>query len=479
MADVNITINEKNITVPAGTTILEAARANGVHIPTLCFLEKMTPRANCRMCLVEVDGARTFQHSCATKVRDGMVVHTDTPAIREARKLTLELLLSHHAVDCHHCMRIGSSKCDDLDPKFCEMCFFCDCVKDGFCELQSLAREYKVDLLPFSQKFSDKDADISTPIVRNPSKCIKCKHCLDVCNDVQTVHNLCASGRGCDVSIGPAFGKDMAHSDCVGCGRCVDVCPTGAIFVREHKDELIYNAHEYGMTTVAQISRNVLPELQKLFKLDVEPDIRTLVYGLKKIGVDYVFTEDFALAEVQKQAAENIYNGAAIITNSPAAKKFSAKFFPDVNVSTYPSTQQFFGSFIREKFAPEKGIDTAKLKIFNVTNDNENAVEASESGSADIVVNARELYRIFLRTGVDLKRATKPEPDSLSETSADYEGFFAPGKWSVDSGVIECELNIGGKLLKAASVHTLGCARRLLDDVRSGKSKYDIIRLNA
>ena len=149
MENVNITINDRKLLIPTGSTILEAAAGAGIRIPTLCHLKDIDARANCRMCVVEVEKFRTFQPACATKVSEGMVVHTDTPAVRKSRKMTLELLLSRHAVDCHHCMRIGSSKCDDLDPKFCEMCFFCDCVRDGFCELQALSREYKVDKLPY------------------------------------------------------------------------------------------------------------------------------------------------------------------------------------------------------------------------------------------------------------------------------------------------------------------------------------------
>ena len=285
MANVNIIMDGRSLSVPAGTSVLEAARENGIRIPTLCFLKDLDPRASCRMCVVEIEGARTFQHACATKVREGMVIHTDTEAVRESRKLTLELLLSNHAVDCHHCLRIGSSRCDDLDPKFCEMCFFCDCVKDGFCELQALAREYKVDVLPFSQKHNTHPVDATTVIVRNPNKCIKCKRCVDVCGKIQTVHNLAASGRGCEITIGPAFGKSMAESECVGCGRCVEVCPTGAIYAMEHKDELVYYAHKDGMKTAAMVDADAIPELERVLKLQpgtVTPE--QLAGSLKKIG---------------------------------------------------------------------------------------------------------------------------------------------------------------------------------------------------
>ncbi len=334
MENVNLIIDGKALSVPAGSTILDAARANGIRIPTLCFLKGLDPRASCRMCVVEVEGARTFQHACAAKVREGMVVHTDTEAVRASRKLTLQLLLSNHAVDCHHCLRIGSSRCDDLDPRFCEMCFFCDCVKDGFCELQALAREYKVDALPFEQKHNTLPLDSSSVIVRNPNKCIKCRRCVDVCGKVQTVHNLAASGRGSEVTIGPAFGKPMAESACVGCSRCVEVCPTGAIFAREHKDELVYYAHRDGVKTAALISVELLPELERVLKRESGSVTLPQIAGaLKKIGVDAVFdareAEDAAQARVEKLLEEKRKEGTPLIlTNSFAAKAFLSKNFP-------------------------------------------------------------------------------------------------------------------------------------------------------
>lgn len=226
MEKVHITINDKQLTVSSEQTILQAARENGIEIPTLCNLKKIDPRANCRICLVEVDKFRVPQPACATKVSEGMVIKTNTEKLRKLRKNTLELILADHAVDCHHCLRIGSSKCDDLDKNFCEMCFFCDCVKDGFCELQALAREYKVDVLPYEINADKYVEDTSTgSVIRNANKCIKCRKCLDVCTKVQTVGALAVVGRGSEVKVEPAFGKKLIDSPCIQCGRCVEVCP--------------------------------------------------------------------------------------------------------------------------------------------------------------------------------------------------------------------------------------------------------------
>ena len=488
MENINITMNDHKLSVPSGSTILEAATANGIKIPTLCYLKGIDARANCRMCVVEIENNRTFQPACATKVSEGMEVQTDTPAVRKSRKLTLELFLSRHAVDCHHCMRIGSSKSDDLDPKFCEMCFFCDCVRDGFCELQALAREYKVDYLPFEIESNTTPLDTSTgSVIRNPNKCIKCCRCVDVCNDIQTVHNLCVVNRGSGITVMPEMGKSMAESPCVQCGRCADVCPTGAIFMLEHMDEMLYNTHIYGVTTVAQLSSSVYEELTYLFKMEPGKETAKLVAaGLRKIGVDYVVTDDFAFA-VSSAEAETVLGeavksatGPLIITNDYAARKFVKKNFPDMEgkLFIYASAQQQFGKYVKTVFAQEKKLVPASIRTIYITSENENAADTAENKTVDFTVNARELYRIFLRTGVNLNKRRPVELDSLG-TVCEVNELFAPVRWSIKGEVKELDLSLGGKTVKAAVTSNLGQARQLLTELQNGSSKYDLIRINA
>ncbi len=470
MANVNLTINGKALSVPAGTTILDAAGANGIHIPTLCFLKDLNPRAACRMCVVEVEGARAFQHACAARVREGMVVHTDTEAVRASRKLTLELLLSNHAVDCHHCLRIGSSRCDDLDPKFCEWCFFCDCVKDGFCELQALAREYKVDVLPFEQKHNTLPIDVSTVIVRNPNKCIKCKRCVDVCGKVQTVHNLAASGRGCEVTIGPAFGKPMAESACIGCGRCVQVCPTGAIYAAEHKDELVYYAHRDGIRTAATVSAALIPELERvLHRESGSVSLQEIVGALKKIGVDTVVdtaeAEEAARAQAEKLLDERLGQGKIVIlTNSFAAKAFLEKTFPEKKESFlfYDSALAVFGKAAggfdkRFAFGPVGG----------------DAMECEKTRCVDIAVNARELARIMIRTGAepDPRRTAKADTMALPGSAGRYKRLLGETAWNMDAEPERFEENG----LRCAICHNLGQTRMALAEA----DRYDVIRVIA
>ena len=471
MADVKIIIDGKALSVPAGTSVLEAARDNGIRIPTLCFLKELDPRASCRMCVVEIEGARTFQHACATKVREGMVVHTDTEAVRESRKLTLELLLSNHAVDCHHCLRIGSSRCDDLDPKFCEMCFFCDCVKDGFCELQALAREYKVDVLPFSQKHNTHPLDDSTVIVRNPNKCIKCKRCVDVCGKVQTVHNLAASGRGCEVTIGPAFGRSMAESGCIGCGRCVEVCPTGAIHAMEHKDELVYYAHRDGVKTAAMVDAAVIPELERVLKLQpgsVTPE--EIAGSLKKIGIDDIYdaadAEAAAEAEAETLLTEQLATGrGAILTNSFAAKAFLEQNFPERKESFvfYGSDLLQFGAALRGKAD----------KLFAVTPIGNDASETGKTHPVDITVNPRELARIMIRTGSEPnpKRTVELKALPVLQPVGKFGRLLEKASWSMDRNSVPERFTVGER--KCVICRNLGQARAVLE---SGE-RFDVIRV--
>lgn len=491
MGNVIITMNGRNLSVPEDSTILEAAEANSIRIPTLCTLKRLDPRASCRLCVVEVLGSRTFQPACATKVSTGMVVETDTPALRMSRKTSLALLLSNHAVDCHHCLRIGSSRCDDLDPKFCEMCFFCDCVRDGFCELQALAREYKVDALPYEMEpYKYKLDDSTGSIIRDPNKCVKCRHCLDVCGSVQTVHALSLANRASRLQVIPAMNKPLAESPCVRCGRCIEVCPTGALFAQEHKDELLYYTHNYDINTLVQLSANVLSELALLYKSDLsQVTLESVAAGLRKIGVDYVFADTYSNTKVNDSAADVLSKRLAdgetsiLLTNSFAAKRFVRQYFSDLEpwLLKYESPQHWFDSYAKTVFAKEKQLDTRQIKTIFITNDNENAAEAVEAGGADLVLNARELYRIFLRSGVNLKLLPPSELDNFGsngDMESKFETLFAPITWEIGSDREVLEFAVNRAHISAAITRNLGQVRSLLEQVRMGTSPYRVIRLN-
>ena len=479
MAEVRLTINGKDCKAENGMTILEAARANDIRIPTLFHFEGLEGRANCRMCIVEVEGMRTSQPACVTKIREGMVVQTETEKLQAARKATLELIMAHHAVDCHHCMRIGSSSEPSLDPKFCEMCFWCDCERDGFCELQTLNREYHVDVLPYIQHEADYEKDESLDsVIRNPNKCIKCRRCVDVCGNVQTVHNLSMANRGRDIMVVPELGKPMAESACVRCGHCVDVCPVGAIYMQEHKDEMLYMAHSYDVDVAAQVSADVLPELAQLYKVDESQiSMGQVVAALHKIGVKTVVSDEHARATSAKQAAEVIEKKAGkepvIITDSNAVKNFVDRYFPKMKdkIDCYDSAQTSFCKNAAE-LAGEK-----PLKIVNITNIKEAGAEGKETGNADYVINARELYRIFLRTGGAPHRKKAQSFDKTwTDGDLPYKELLGRKAWNLESDPEEVAVLINGKACKCAVAHNLGQVRKLLE---GDYKNYDVVRLMA
>lgn len=479
MADVEITLNGKKYSAQSGMTILEAARANGVYIPTLCHFEGIKGKANCRMCVVEVEGMRTFQPACVTKISEGMVIRTDTERVRAARKTTLELTLAHHAVDCHHCLRIGSSTEENLDPYFCEMCFWCDCVRDGFCELQTLAREYHVDVLPYIQHEADYEEDKSLgSVIRNLNKCIKCRRCVDVCGEVQTVYNLSMANRGREIMVVPELGKPMAESACVHCGHCVDVCPVGAIYMEEHKEEVLLAAHSYTENAVAQLSADVIPELAALYKVDeAEMTEGRICAALHRNGFKKVISDSHAKAVAAAQAAklieENLDKGPVIITNSNAVRHFIDRYFAErkADVLTYDSAQTIFAALAEEMR------DKKPVKTVNITKVKEAGAEAEDTSNVDYVLNARELYHIFLRSG---GAPANRQPEAYDKTWDDgtipYAALLSDREWMLGKEIEELEIQIKGKTCKCAVAVNLGQVRRLLE---GDYKKYDVVRLLA
>lgn len=466
MECVNLAINGKSVTAPKGSTILEAAESAGIRIPTLCFYKGLEPGASCGLCEVEAEGFQTPLRACAFKVREGMVIRTDTDALQAGRKLRLQKLLSRHPVDCDHCLRIGSSKYADFDPKFCETCFFCDCVREGFCELQALAHAYGIDVLPYEIIQGDAPLDASTAIVRNPNKCINCRRCVKVCNQVQTVNNLKAVKDG----VALASGETMAESACVGCGRCVQVCPTGALFAREHKDELVYYAHRDGVKTAATVSAALIPELERvLHRESGSVSLREIVGALKKIGVDTVAdtaeAEEAARAQAEKLLDEKLGQGKPLIlTNSFAAKAFLEKNYPDNKDSFlfYDSALAVFG---------RAAADYDKRFAFGPVGGD--AAEYEKTRCVDIAVNARELARIMIRTGSEPHPGRTAEADTLGlpASAGRFSRLFGEAAWNLDTEPEHFE----EKGFRCVICHNLGQTRRALAE----SDRYDLIRVIA
>lgn len=490
MSMVNLVIDGQPVVTGKDTTILAAAGNHGIKIPTLCMLEELEPKANCRLCVVEVEGMRTFAPACATKAAEGMVVHTNSEQIRKARKMTLELLLSRHAVDCHHCLRNGHSYCADLDPVFCEMCFFCDCVRDGFCELQALAREYEVDELPYDLEPARYEPDISTgSVIRNPNKCIDCRRCVDTCKQIQTVGALGVLNRGAKMIVAPVE-DSLKESPCVQCGRCIDACPTGAVFAREKIDEVIYYAHQYDIKMVAQVSADIIDRLAELTKVTPEElDLCKVAAGLKKIGMDYVMFEDYAQAQALN-AAENQIAGAVsakrtmIVTADHAAANFVSQNFPELagQVIHYPSAQQQFTKLVHGDWARAHGLEASAIRTVAVTQTHAHAAWAVDTGSIDYVINANELYRIFMRTGVNLKKILPKDFDCFGDippVNEEWRELLTQGKWEMVRIPQEYKVSANGEVFTGIKCNNLGQVRRMLEAVRDEQADSAVISLFA
>ena len=437
MKEIELIINGKTVTAPEGSTILEAARLNGIEIPTLCAMEGLKPKASCKLCQVKIEGEEKEKLACATKIKPGMCVTTDSPSLFSKRKALIEEMFRKHTVDCHHCLRIGSTKAEHFDPRYCESCFFCDCVRDGFCELQSLALRFGVDKLPFEIQEHDFGIDASTgSVIRNMDKCVKCRRCVEVCEG-QGVGILGLRKREKGQTVGA--NTDMLTDGCIRCGRCVDVCPTGALFMIEHKDEILYFAHQYGTQTVALLCPDVKEPLEKLYGASFS--FEQVAAALKKIGIDHIFDGRDAEALSQGKAAtlldERLGKGHLLLTRNHAAKAYLQTRFPELSAqfAFYDSPLKCFSDFAKAKFPG--------AKLIYISAENSNGAEALETGAADYFINPRELYRIFLRTGGAPARRISVELEHIPVDTmcALYREFISDPSWSLHGGTMEIDFS--------------------------------------
>ena len=427
MANVHLTINSRQISVPKGTTILEAAKTAGIRIPTLCAYEGMGPHAACRLCIVQVEGEEKEKLACAVKVTEGMRVVTDSPALFEQRKATLTDMLRQHTVDCDHCARVGGSRIEDLEPEICENCFYCDCQRKGFCELQALAREFGISALPFEPRRDDFRRDESTGVIlRDPNKCVRCRRCVDVCKNTQAVGVLGMIRTENGQTVGVTTAATLAESACIRCGRCVDVCPTGAVYLREHKDELPYYTHQRGVRTAALVDRSVLPELSGLCGGAIT--MGQLCAALRRIGVDAVFDADELLPRLAQDLEEKLAEkpgGRVILAVDPSAKAWLRRFCPEREEEFVfvEDAQTRFAALVNGRFD----------KVYRISGHNSFAAEVKETGCADFFYNARELFRICRRTGANPTRLKASSPDVLGidRRESPYDTILEDDGWQI------------------------------------------------
>ncbi|MBP1736818.1 MAG: Iron hydrogenase, small subunit [Oscillospiraceae bacterium] len=499
MANVKLTIDSIAVEVPEGTTILQAAKSLNINIPTLCYHEDQKVKANCRICVVEVNGQKLLQTACSFPVADGMTVVTNSPRVIRARRNTLELILAHHPLDC------------------------LTCQKNNSCELQNIAKELNMSK-PVRYEVASRNLpiDSSSPsIVHDPNKCIVCGRCLEVCNEVQTVGVLAKEGRSFDVVVNPPYGKVFADTACVNCGQCMQVCPVGALTIHDDTTD-IYMAQEAGKTLAVQVAPSVRTTIAEA--LGEEPGTVStgrLVTALKRLGFHYVFDTDFSadltIMEEGNELLHRLNTGGVLpmITSCcPAWVKFCETFYPQYvkHLSSAKSPQQMFGAVIKTFFAERNQIDPQSLFSVSVMPCTAKKYECkryemNDSGyqDVDVALTVQELAWMIRTAGIDFK--TLPEtpfdsPFGLGSGAGEifaatggvmeaalrtvYEVVTGQTLESLDfhavrgvEGLKEAEVNLAGTIVKVAVVHTLSQARAIMERVAAGTADYHFIEVMA
>lgn len=494
---INLTIDNQMVTAEEGATILETARKIGIKIPTLCYLKDINVIGACRICMVEVEGKNTLVPACVAPVAENMVVRTNTPAVIMARKLVLELILSDHNMECLTCLR-------NLN-----------------CELQALAQEFGITEVSFEGVKSKHPIDDSSPsIVRDPQKCILCRRCLSVCSNVQTVHSLTASNRGFDSLIAPAFNENLADMECVNCGQCSLVCPTGAIVEVDDTNKVwaaLADPTKHVIVQTAPATRVQLGEAMGGGPGSVFTG--QMVAGLRRLGFDKVFDTDFSadltIMEEGHELLQRVTEGGVLpmITScSPGWIKFCEHFYPDLleHLSTCKSPQQMFGALAKTYYAERAGINPADVFSVSIMPCTAKKYECQRpemysSGyqDVDVVLTSRELGRMFKQAGLDYTNLPEEDYDDplgigsgaglifgasggVMEAALRtvYEVLTGQTLGSLDfedcrgmTGVKEAAVQIGDLTVKVAITNGLGNARKVLDKIRAGEADYHFIEI--
>lgn len=501
---VKIKINDQELTVPESITILEAAQEAGVRIPTLCHLDlhdlKMVNQtASCRVCMVETLGRNTLVPACVTKVTEGMEIRTDSVRAIKARRMAVELLLSNHPNECFTC------------PKNLE------------CELQSLAAELGVREIKWEGERMNYPKDLSSnAIVKDANKCIYCRRCETMCNEVQTCGILSGIGRGFEAFVGPAFNIPMVESSCTYCGQCVAVCPTAALTEVNHTAKVWEAIHDPDKHVVVQTAPAIRVAIGEIFGMEPGTIVTgKLVTALKRMGFDGVFDTDFgADLTIMEEAKELIYrmeNGKTLpmLTSCcPAWVKFIEHQFPELLEvpSTCKSPHIMFGTIAKTYYAEKNGIDPNNVVVVSVMPCIAKKAEAKrpeltkdEHNNVDIVVTTRELGDMIKEAGIEFENLPDSEYDRpLGETTGASVIFGTTGgvieaavrtvyEWITGEefkevefselrgidGLREATVDIGDRKLRIGIANGLGNARILLEQIRENKSRYDAIEIMA
>ena len=501
---INLTIDGQQISVPEGTTILEAARKMHLDIPTLCYLnlEKikyLNQVASCRICVVEVEGRRNLAPSCATPVAEGMKVITNSKRVLSSRRKNLELIISNHPFEC------------------------LTCAKSTDCELQRLVWEFGINVQRYDGERSEHTIDRSSgALKRDPNKCIMCRRCETMCNEVQTVGALTAFGRGFNTIVAPAEVEPIINSSCVYCGQCVSVCPTAALTGIGYIQEVWAALFNPKKTVIVQVAPAVRVAIGEEFGMPAgEAVTGKLVAGLRRIGFnaifDTTFGADLTVVEESKEIIGRLEKNEKlpILTSCcPGWINFLEHQFPSLKYmhSTCKSPQQMTGAVIKTFYAEKMGIDPKDIVVVSVmpciAKKYEAALPSEETygiRDVDYVLTTREVAKMLKEGSVDLRHIQEEDFDNpLGQSTGAgvifggtggvleaalrtvYEKVTGNNLEDVNfmavrglNGIREAVIDLDGRKVRVAAVAGLGNARKVLEKVESGEEKYDIIEIMA
>ncbi|MBE6679838.1 MAG: 4Fe-4S dicluster domain-containing protein [Ruminococcaceae bacterium] len=497
---VKLIIDGKNVEVEAGTTILNAAKTVGINIPTLCYFEKVNEIGACRVCVCEVKGNDKLVAACNTVVSDGIEVYTNSPRVRTARKVNVELILSAHNCDCVACVRSGN------------------------CALQTLANDLNVRTVPYEKKTAKNEWDASLPLLRDASKCISCMRCVEVCDNIQGLSVWEVNGSGAHTKVTVRDGLGISEAGCAFCGQCITHCPTGALTARDDTDRVFDAIDDSETVTVMQIAPAVRAAWAD--SLGIDGAIATekrMVAAAKALGVDYVFDTNFAadltIMEEASELIERITKGNApmpmFTSCCPGWVRFMRYNYPEFadNLSSAKSPQQMFGAVAKTYFAEKMGIDPAKICSISVMPCSSKKYECdvaelnATNKDVDIVLTTREFARMLKANHVNVASLEETEFDSplgtgsgagvifgatggvmeaalrtahymLTGKNADADSFKVV-RGGENFGIRSAEVTVNGTTLKAAVVSGLANTAALMESVKNGKAQYDFIEVMA
>ena len=496
---VTLTIDGQKVTVPEGTTILNAAKKAGIDIPTLCYLKEINEVGDCRMCIVEVEGRRGFASSCIQTVEEGMVVHTHTPNVLEARRVILDLIISNHAKDCLTCTRSGN------------------------CELQALATKFNVLNVEFPGEMSEHKIDnVSPSIVRDFNKCILCRRCVAACKNVQGIGAIDCINRGFESCISTVGDKSLNDVNCTNCGQCIEACPTGALHEKETINDVWVKLKDPDSYVVVQTAPAVRVALGEEFGMEIGTNVAgKMVTALKRLGFDKVFDTntgaDFTIMEEANEFVERFKandNLPMITSCSPGWVKYIEMNYPELlpHLSSCKSPHEMFGALIKSYYAEKENIDPQKIYMVSVMpciakKFERERPEMKNDGlwNVDNVITTRELSRmikqanieftkledskfddpmgeatgagaIFGTTGGVMEAALRTAQDTLTGENLDKINFE---QVRGEKGIKRATINIAGKEIKVVAASGLSNAKTILEEIKSGKADYQFVEIMA